>query len=299
MFLIDMEQGRIIEDKELKDNLANGKPYKSWIDAVRIKLDEIEPKAEEVETQRREAAALLDRQQAFGYTQEDVKFLMAPMAQSGEEAVGSMGNDSPLAVMSSKNKTLYHYFKQLFAQVTNPPIDPIRENMVMSLVSFIGPKPNLLDTTNINPTMRLEVSQPVLDFKRHREDPRHRQVHRRQIQLVRAEHLLPGRVGQGRRGSAPRLAVRGSRRCGEVRLQHADRVGPQDGPRQRRDPGAARHLRHSTRTSCSTACARARVWSWKPARRVKRTTSRCSRATARKPCTRTSRWKRSRRWPKA
>src|SRR5882757_9368377 len=165
MFLIDMEQGRIIDDKELKDNLANGKPYKSWIDAVRIKLDEIEPKAEDVETQRREAAALLDRQQAFGYTQEDVKFLMAPMAQLGEEAVGSMGNDSPLAVMSNKNKTLYHYFKQLFAQVTNPPIDPIRENMVMSLVSFVGPKPNLLDTTNINPTMRLEVSQPVLDFK--------------------------------------------------------------------------------------------------------------------------------------
>ncbi len=107
---------------------------------------------------------MLDRQQAFGYTQEDVKFLMAPMAAAGEEAVGSMGNDSPLAVMSNKNKTLYHYFKQLFAQVTNPPIDPIREAMVMSLVSFIGPKPNLLDTNNINPPMRLEVSQPILDF---------------------------------------------------------------------------------------------------------------------------------------
>ncbi|HEX5126245.1 MAG TPA: glutamate synthase-related protein, partial [Rhodocyclaceae bacterium] len=88
-----------------------------------------------------------------------------PMAQSGEEAVGSMGNDSPLAVMSNKNKTLYNYFKQLFAQVTNPPIDAIREQLVMSLVSFIGPKPNLLDLNNINPPMRLEVSQPVLDFK--------------------------------------------------------------------------------------------------------------------------------------
>ncbi len=165
MFLIDMEHGRIIGDKELKDNLSNAKPYKSWIDAVRIRLDAIEPKAEDVATERREAAALLDRQQAFGYTQEDLKFLMAPMALAGEEAVGSMGNDSPLAVMSNKNKTLYHYFKQLFAQVTNPPIDPIRENMVMSLVSFVGPKPNLLDTNNINPPMRLEVSQPVLDFK--------------------------------------------------------------------------------------------------------------------------------------
>jgi glutamate synthase (NADPH/NADH) large chain len=86
------------------------------------------------------------------------------MATSGEEAIGSMGNDASLAVMSNKLKPLYNYFKQLFAQVTNPPIDPIREAMVMSLVSFIGPKPNLLDTNNINPPMRLEVSQPVLDF---------------------------------------------------------------------------------------------------------------------------------------
>jgi glutamate synthase (NADPH/NADH) large chain len=167
MFLIDMEHGRIIDDKELKDNLANAKPYKSWIDAVRIKLDEIAPKAENVAgaIEKHDAATLLDRQQAFGYTQEELKFLMAPMAQSGEEATGSMGNDSPMAVMSDKNKTLYHYFKQMFAQVTNPPIDPIRENLVMSLVSFIGPKPNLLDTNHINPPMRLEVSQPVLDFK--------------------------------------------------------------------------------------------------------------------------------------
>jgi glutamate synthase (NADPH/NADH) large chain len=164
MFLIDMEQGRIIDDKELKDNLANAKPYKSWIGAVRVKLDEIEAQSA-AQADSASATALLDRQQAFGYTQEDLKFLMAPMALAGEEAIGSMGNDSPLAVMSSKNKTLYHYFRQLFAQVTNPPIDSIRENMVMSTVSFIGPKPNLLDTNNINPPMRLEVAQPVLDFQ--------------------------------------------------------------------------------------------------------------------------------------
>ena len=107
---------------------------------------------------------LLDRQQAFAYTQEDLKFLMTPMAQAGEEPIGSMGNDSPLAVLSNKNKTLYHYFKQLFAQVTNPPIDPIREELVTSLVSFIGPKPNLLGIDEMNPPLRLEVSQPVLDF---------------------------------------------------------------------------------------------------------------------------------------
>ena len=89
---------------------------------------------------------------------------MSPMAANGEEGIGSMGNDSPLAVLSDKNKPLYNYFKQLFAQVTNPPIDPIREAIVMSLVSFIGPKPNLLDINHVNPPMRLEVSQPVLNF---------------------------------------------------------------------------------------------------------------------------------------
>ncbi|MCP1574432.1 glutamate synthase [Herbaspirillum rubrisubalbicans] len=160
MFLIDLDAGRIIDDKELKDTYANAKPYKQWINSVRVKLDELK----EEPRQPSSSLKLLDLQQVFGYTQEDVKFLMAPMASGGEEAIGSMGNDSPLAVMSNKNKPLYNYFRQLFAQVTNPPIDPIREALVMSLVSFIGPKPNLLDTNNINPPMRLEVSQPVLDY---------------------------------------------------------------------------------------------------------------------------------------
>jgi len=163
MFLIDLEQGRMIDDEELKANLANSKPYKQWIENLRIKLDDVEPNAVDIPVA--EAASLLDRQQAFGMTQEDVKFLMAPMALNGEEGIGSMGNDSPLAVLSDKNKPLYNYFKQLFAQVTNPPIDPIREAIVMSLVSFIGPKPNLLDINQVNPPMRLEVSQPILDFQ--------------------------------------------------------------------------------------------------------------------------------------
>ncbi|WP_296942719.1 glutamate synthase-related protein [uncultured Massilia sp.] len=173
MFLIDLEAGRIIDDKELKDTYSNAKPYKAWIKSVRIKLNEIKLSESQLAGNRakdapaageKAALSLLDRQQAFGYTQEDLKFLMAPMAVLGEEATGSMGNDSPLAVMSNKLKPLYSYFKQLFAQVTNPPIDPIREAMVMSLVSFIGPKPNLLDTNNVNPPMRLEVSQPVIGF---------------------------------------------------------------------------------------------------------------------------------------
>jgi len=161
MFLVDLEKGRIVDDKELKDTLASVRPYAEWIDRIRVKLDDVESDRQQP---ARSEVPLLDRQQAFAYTQEDVKFLMSPMAQAGEEPIGSMGNDSPLAVLSAKNKTLYHYFKQLFAQVTNPPIDPIREELVTSLVSFIGPKPNLLGIDEMNPPLRLEVSQPVLDF---------------------------------------------------------------------------------------------------------------------------------------
>ena len=161
MFLVDLEKGRIIDDKELKDTLAAAKPYREWIERIRIRLDDVETDKQQPE---RSAVPLLDRQQAFAYTQEDLKFIMAPMAANGEEPIGSMGNDSPLAVLSNKSKTLYHYFKQLFAQVTNPPIDPIREELVTSLVSFIGPKPNLLGIDEMNPPIRLEVSHPVLDF---------------------------------------------------------------------------------------------------------------------------------------
>ncbi len=161
MFLVDLEKGRIIDDKTLKDALAGTRPYADWIDRIRVKLDEVES---EKTPPLKSPVALLDRQQAFGYTQEDVKFLLTPMAENGEEPTGSMGNDSPLAVLSDRNKNLYQYFKQLFAQVTNPPIDPIREELVMSLVSFIGPKPNLLGIDEMNPPLRLEVSQPVLDF---------------------------------------------------------------------------------------------------------------------------------------
>ncbi len=181
MFLIDLEQGRMVDDEEIKATLAHSKPYKQWIENLRIRLDDVQATTVPAPTDGMkmgadeasatsasssgltESHSLLDRQQAFGYTQEDIKFLMSPMAVNGEEGTGSMGNDSPLAVLSNKNKSLYNYFKQLFAQVTNPPIDPIREAIVMSLVSFVGPKPNLLDINQVNPPMRLEVSQPVLN----------------------------------------------------------------------------------------------------------------------------------------
>ncbi len=162
MFLIDLDQGRIIDDLELKETLSRQKPYQDWLDRINIELDSLEAPANATPPECR--ASLLDRQQAFGFTQEDIKFILEPMAKSGEEATGSMGNDSPLAVLSAKNKPLFNYFRQLFAQVTNPPIDPIREQLVMSLVSFIGPKPNLLGINEINPPYRLEVTQPVLTY---------------------------------------------------------------------------------------------------------------------------------------
>ena len=158
MLLIDTQQGRIIDDAEVKSELASARPYKKWIEQSRYFLGDL-PK---IESQLEMAESLLDTQQAFGYSQEDIKFVLQPMIANGEEGAGSMGNDAALPVLSNKAKSLYNYFKQLFAQVTNPPIDPIREELVMSLVTFIGPKPNLLSVDETNPPLRLEASQPVL-----------------------------------------------------------------------------------------------------------------------------------------
>jgi glutamate synthase (NADPH/NADH) large chain len=162
MLLIDLHQGRIIDDDEIKSQLANARPYRQWIERLRIKLESLPlPTAEPIAPSK---VSLLDREQAFGWTQEDFKFILLPMATNGQEAVRGMGNDAPLTVLSNRAKPFYNYFRQLFAQVTNPPIDSIREQLVMSLVSFIGPKPNLLDINNVNPPLRLEISQPLLDF---------------------------------------------------------------------------------------------------------------------------------------
>ena len=158
MLLVDTELGRIIDDAELKRALANAKPYREWIDHSRIALEALPDPA----PPQPSPVPLLDRQQAFGYTQEDLKIVLAPMAQNGEEAVGSMGNDAALPVLSNRPKVFYNYFKQLFAQVTNPPIDPIREELVMSLVTFIGPRPNLLGIDETDPAMRLEAEKPIL-----------------------------------------------------------------------------------------------------------------------------------------
>ena len=159
MLLVDLDEGRLIPDEELKATLAKSHPYKEWLARTQIVLEELPGTANEAPISN---LSLLDRQQAFGYTQEDLKFLMTPMATTGEEAVGSMGNDTPISALSDKPKSLFTYFKQNFAQVTNPPIDPIREELVMSLVSIIGPRPNIFDLEGTSKTKRLEVRQPIL-----------------------------------------------------------------------------------------------------------------------------------------
>jgi glutamate synthase (NADPH/NADH) large chain len=159
MLLIDTEQGRIIDDEEIKAELASAHPYQETLDRTQITVDDLPACAPEHPAV---TASLLDRQQAFGYTQEALKLLLAPMASEGQEAVGSMGNDTPIAAMSDRSKLLYGYFRQRFAQVTNPPIDSIRESLVMSLVSMIGPRPNLLDLADKDSHMRLESRQPIL-----------------------------------------------------------------------------------------------------------------------------------------
>jgi len=162
MLIIDTKQGRIIDDQEVKEELANAKPYRDLIDKTRYHLSQLPSQGDGAIDMQ---ASLLDTQQAFGFTQEDIKFVLEPMVANGQEGSGSMGNDAALSVLSNKEKPLYNYFKQLFAQVTNPPIDPIREAMVMSLVTFIGPKPNLLALDEKNPPLRLEASQPVISLE--------------------------------------------------------------------------------------------------------------------------------------
>jgi len=159
MLLVDLDEGRLIPDEELKSQLARSHPYQEWLERTQIVLENLPPAPEAAPISN---LSLLDRQQLFGYTQEDLKLLMTPMATTGEEPVGSMGNDTPISALSDRPKLLFTYFKQNFAQVTNPPIDPIREELVMSLVSIIGPRPNLFDLEGLSRKKRLEVHQPIL-----------------------------------------------------------------------------------------------------------------------------------------
>jgi glutamate synthase domain-containing protein 2/glutamate synthase domain-containing protein 1/glutamate synthase domain-containing protein 3 len=144
MLLVDTVEGRIVSDKELKRALYGRNPYQLWLKENQITLDQLADPPREIQP---DPATILCRQRAFGYTDEDQKMILGPMVEKGEEPIGSMGADTPLACLSDKPQPLFNYFKQLFAQVTNPPIDPIREEMVMSLTSYIGTERNILDET--------------------------------------------------------------------------------------------------------------------------------------------------------
>ncbi len=161
MLLIDLEEGRIIEDSELKSSLAEKEPYAEWLAQAQFKLADLHHIEPELSQLPSDETTLLQRQQAFGYTQEDVSRFLEPMAVNADDPIGSMGTDTPIAVLSDRSRVLYDYFKQNFAQVTNPPIDPIREELVMSLLSMIGPRPNLLGH-DAGTHKRLEVEQPIL-----------------------------------------------------------------------------------------------------------------------------------------
>lgn len=158
MFILDLQKGRIVDDEEVKKEIVTRKPYRKWINENMIKMHHL-PSPDSI--YNADFNTLHIRQRIFGYTKEDIEKVILPMAQNGEEAVGSMGTDASLAILSDKPQLLFRYFKQLFAQVTNPPIDPIREELVMELTTYVGPEQNLLDETPKHAN-RLELEHPIL-----------------------------------------------------------------------------------------------------------------------------------------
>ena len=207
MFLLDLDQQRIIDDAELKASLAAAKPYREWLARTQIMVEDLPGKAK---TRQPSAATLLDRQQACGFTQEDLSFFLQPMAEAGDDTVGSMGTDTPLAALSRHPTLLFKYFKQNFAQVTNPAIDSTREYEVMSLNSLIGPRPNLLGFDDGGDHLRLEVQQPVLTNSA-LEKIRAIADHNAAFRTLTLDTTYP--VGEGAEGMGPALR----RLCTEAR----------------------------------------------------------------------------------
>src|SRR5277367_1943058 len=158
MFLVDIEQGRIVADEELKKKYSSAQPYKKWLEDNHILLENLPDPSEATVPDHRK---VLQRQQAFGYTFEDLRFIVGPMANDGVQPLGSMGTDTPLAVLSNKSQLLYNYFKQLFAQVTNPPIDPIREEIVTATHTMVGSRGGLLNPSPESCAL-IRLQQPIL-----------------------------------------------------------------------------------------------------------------------------------------
>ena len=190
IFLVDTAQGRIIDDGELKHAFATQHPYGEWL-AAHMKPLEMLPEPPHLPAPDHDT--VLERQQAFGYTHEDLRLLLAPMATAGEEPIGSMGTDTSLAVLSDRPRLLYDYFQQLFAQVTNPPLDGIREELVTQIATSIGPEGNLLEPTP-EACRQLKLKTPILD---NAELAKIRYVDLPALQVRHRAHALPG-VGRGR-----------------------------------------------------------------------------------------------------
>ena len=191
MFLVDINEGRIISDEELKVKVTTQKPYKKWVKENQVNLKDLPESDYRFEP---DFDSLLDRQVAFGYTVEDIKFIMAPMIGTAMEATGSMGNDSPLAVLSQKTQLLFNYFKQLFAQVTNPAIDSIREEIVMSMEVTLGRERNLLDESPEH-CQKLKIEHPILTG---REMEKIRNLDQEGLKPIVLSTLFP--VNQGEHG---------------------------------------------------------------------------------------------------
>ena len=158
MFLVDFNEGRLIPDEELKEEFANRRPYGDWINNQKLELSDLPIYTDELDYA---PESLIQRMQAFGYTVETMQFMLLPLVTEARDPLGSMGNDSALACLSDKSRMIYDYFKQLFAQITNPAIDSIREEVVMSLQCMVGPEGNLLDTTEAQ-AQRLNIPHPIL-----------------------------------------------------------------------------------------------------------------------------------------
>ncbi|MCX7717289.1 MAG: glutamate synthase large subunit [Candidatus Sumerlaeaceae bacterium] len=212
MLLVDTEQGRIISDEEIKRTVATARPYRQWVDQNIVDLDALPdpPPGPDSVPEAMTGNRLLQQQQAFGYTLEDLRILMAPMAATGEEAIGSMGNDAPLAVLSDRPQLLYNYFKQLFAQVTNPPIDSIREEMVMSTWNYVGGWGNLCEETPRHCRV-VRIVHPILTNK---QLERLRALDSGELRSITLPMLFDVRDGEtGLKRGMELLCARGAQAC--------------------------------------------------------------------------------------
>ena len=254
MFLVDTAQGRIVGDDEIKEGMAAQRPYRTWLDLNLVRQMDLPPPEHVPPVTPRDD--LLTRQQLFGYTLEDLRMLMAPMAINGQEAVGSMGTDTPLAALSDRPQLVFNYFKQLFAQVTNPPIDPIREDLVMSSVTTIGPEGNLFDEMP-QQCRQLRLETPILT------NTELVQVKAIAVGPLRSATLpLRHRVtdgGEGLRAAVDELCTNASRAVAEgaTILVLSDRqLGAHEAPIPSLLATAAVHhhlIREGTRTRCGIA----------------------------------------------